>query len=150
MYSVNKHDIIFRDLNFRIDLSNFDVILLCYEADTLAARSDAEGQPWHRLLSRYFEPQISFPPTFKYMSTPISLTKKQRAPALCNSILNSGNEVYAHAYGRTELLYSDHRPVYTTFELRVKAAVPKQAKFHYAGYEDPSATVKWKYEGVLL
>jgi phosphatidylinositol-bisphosphatase len=168
-YSVNKHDvkILFGDLNFRIDLSNFDVRRLCHDGDMQSLLQHDQMlkiQPQHRLLSRYFEPRITFPPTYKYdVNTQIfDSSKKQRAPAWCDRILYSGTEVYAHAYGRTELLYSDHRPVYATFELRVKAALPRRQSMiemddyspkknrfatfsgsrpmvDYAGFEDPSA-----------
>jgi len=127
-YTVDDHNvkILVGDLNFRIALSNFDVRRLV-AAGNIASLLQHDQllmvKARHPLLSRYNEPQITFLPTYKYDvgTHGYDSSRKQRAPAWCDRILFSGSQIYAHCYNRVELLTSDHRPVFATFELRVKA-----------------------------
>lgn len=127
-YTVDDHNvkILVGDLNFRIGLSNFDVRRLVAARNLQALLQHDQllnVKPRHPLLSRYTEPQITFLPTYKYdvNTHDYDSSRKQRSPAWCDRILYSGSQIFAHCYNRVELLHSDHRPVYATFEIKVKA-----------------------------
>jgi phosphatidylinositol-bisphosphatase len=128
LYTVDNHHvkILVGDLNFRIALSNLEVRRLIQERNLGALMTHDQLKTvmkTHPLLRRYTEPPITFLPTYKYdfNTQNYDSSKKQRTPAWCDRVLYSGGQVFAHAYGRTESLYSDHRPVYATFEIRVRA-----------------------------
>jgi phosphatidylinositol-bisphosphatase len=128
-FTVDDHNvkILVGDLNFRVDLSNFDARRLVAEQNLQGLLENDQllkvRRSRHPLLSRYVEPEITFMPTYKYdVSTHnYDSSRKQRTPSWCDRILYSGTHITSRAYDRVELLHSDHRPVYATFDIRVKA-----------------------------
>lgn len=127
-YTVNEHNvkILTGDLNFRIALSNFDVRRLSAENNLQVLLQHDQllmVKPRHPLLSRYSEPEIKFLPTYKYdLNThDYDSSRKQRTPSWCDRILYSGSQITPLQYNRVELTYSDHRPVFATFEVSVKS-----------------------------
>lgn len=127
IYRVNDHNVKFLigDLNYRINLSNFEVRRLIQENDMQSLLQNDQllmVQPRDSVLKKYIEPPITFLPTYKYdvNTQTFDSSKKARTPGWCDRILYSGSQVYVHSYNRVELLHSDHRPVYATYEIRVK------------------------------
>jgi phosphatidylinositol-bisphosphatase len=128
-FTVDDHNvkILVGDLNFRLDVSNFDARRLVAEQNLKALLENDQllkvKKSRHHLLSRYIEPEITFMPTYKYdFSTHnYDSSRKQRTPSWCDRILYSGTDITSRAYDRVELLHSDHRPVYAIFDIRVRA-----------------------------
>ncbi|WVF66286.1 hypothetical protein IAT40_001026 [Kwoniella sp. CBS 6097] len=120
------------DLNYRIDLPDNDVKKLVEEKkwdDMLAKdqlRSDIVSE-----LTGFSEPDIGFPPTFKYVhgSTTHDL---RRAPAYTDRIIyNFPSNPYTASttfdlkcdeYTSHDILWSDHRPVTASYSAQVRIA----------------------------
>ncbi|XP_060193062.1 type IV inositol polyphosphate 5-phosphatase 7-like [Lycium barbarum] len=75
------------------------------------------------------EGNIEFAPTYKYSSPncnrysgglPSRAGEKQRTPAWCDRILWYGKGVKQHSYFRSEIKFSDHRPVSALFSALVE------------------------------
>jgi hypothetical protein len=60
----------------------------------------------------YSEARITFPPTYK--------SEKARIPAWCDRVLRKGDNIRQIHYDAAPLKFSDHRPVYATFQLMVR------------------------------
>ncbi|KAI8839540.1 Endonuclease/exonuclease/phosphatase [Chytriomyces cf. hyalinus JEL632] len=116
------------DLNYRIDMDRDRVM------------SHIKMQNWGELLAKdqltdqftanaqfglrgFSEGRIQFAPTFKYdlNSTTYDTSEKKRVPAWCDRILWKGRHITQLDYSRAECNISDHRPVSSTFRVRVKA-----------------------------
>ena len=85
----------------------------------------------------YSEAKIQFPPTYKASglmraTENANITKynngtdeydtseKVRIPAYCDRIVSKGDNLRQTSYGAAPLRFSDHRPVYATFQCAVK------------------------------
>ncbi|KAI0498509.1 hypothetical protein KFK09_019397 [Dendrobium nobile] len=118
------------DLNYRIALS--------YQS----TKALIEMQNWKLLLEKdqlrieqrsgrvfvgWNEGRIYFPPTYKfstnsdrYSSYDIHPKAKRRTPAWCDRILWYGRGLRQLSYVRGDSRFSDHRPVYSTFDAEVE------------------------------
>ena len=124
-YRVDDHDvkILCGDLNFRIALSNQQVRYLVargeygelFKAEQLSQARKAE-------LRSFKECEINFPPTYKYDvgTDNYDTSKKQRTPAWCDRVLFRGDCIEPLAYNYLNLRYSDHKPVFAEFRVKVK------------------------------
>eukprot|EP01129_Flabellula_baltica_P006797 TRINITY_DN2586_c0_g1_i1.p1 TRINITY_DN2586_c0_g1~~TRINITY_DN2586_c0_g1_i1.p1 ORF type:complete len:952 (+),score=154.71 TRINITY_DN2586_c0_g1_i1:100-2856(+) len=125
------HDYIFwfGDFNFRLQGINRD------EAD-----QHLNDQNWKRLrsfdelrihkhenhdiLSKFTEGKLTFPPTYKYDIgyNRYDTSEKRRVPAWCDRIIykeKGSHYIHQTLYTRGETTMSDHRPVYSTFEIEI-------------------------------
>lgn len=127
--TVEGHDFIVwgGDLNYRIALPDTEVHTLVEAQDfaTLAAADELKlAQSSGEALADYAEGALGFAPTYKYDagSTQYDTSSKRRAPAWTDRILwRRSDKVECVAYGRHELLDSDHRPVSGMLRLGVAA-----------------------------
>lgn len=119
------------DLNYRIDAMSRDTIVSSIKQQSFAKALERDQlllsknkYPGFRLRS-FNEGQISFAPTYKYDvgSDNYDTSEKRRAPAWCDRILYRG-EVRQLEYRRHEVRTSDHRPVSSRFEIKVKTIRP--------------------------
>eukprot|EP00658_Telonema_sp_P-2_P005005 TRINITY_DN11875_c0_g8_i1.p1 TRINITY_DN11875_c0_g8~~TRINITY_DN11875_c0_g8_i1.p1 ORF type:complete len:705 (-),score=167.47 TRINITY_DN11875_c0_g8_i1:171-2285(-) len=131
---MDDHDHVFwfGDLNYRVDLPNDKVRQLCvsqswdklYQHDQLQ-----QVQQDGSAFSKFDEAPIAFAPTYKYDhgTATYDSSKKKRAPAYCDRVLwRKSDAIRPRAYGRAELLQSDHRPVHADLELDVRIVVQQQ------------------------
>ncbi|CAH1431169.1 unnamed protein product [Lactuca virosa] len=122
------HDrvVLLGDLNYRISL---------LEKET---RSLVNKKAWNRLLEHdqlrmelmdgqfraWHEGTIDFAPTYKYLPNSDEYFGKndetKRAPAWCDRIIWTGDELKQILYARDESKLSDHRPVKAIFSTQVK------------------------------
>lgn len=137
--TVDEHDFVVwgGDLNYRIVLPDVEVHTLVEAQDfaSLAAADELKlAQSAGTALADYVEGALSFAPTYKYDagSTQYDTSSKRRAPAWTDRVLWRRNDkVQCIAYGRHELLDSDHRPVSAVLRLSVAAtAKPASAGTH--------------------
>ena len=64
------------------------------------------------------EPSITFPPTYKYAKNSNNYNLLKREPAWTDRILfKENNLIKALLYDRLEINYSDHKPVFSIFEI---------------------------------
>ena len=64
------------------------------------------------------EPTITFPPTYKYAKNSNNYNLLKREPAWTDRILfKENNLIKALLYDRLEINYSDHKPVFSIFEI---------------------------------
>jgi inositol-1,4,5-trisphosphate 5-phosphatase len=70
----------------------------------------------------YSEARITFPPTYKYdlNSDQYDTSEKARIPAWCDRVLRKGDNIRQIHYNDAPLRFSDHRPVYATFQVLVQ------------------------------
>ncbi|KAL8995694.1 MAG: hypothetical protein Q9169_004627 [Polycauliona sp. 2 TL-2023] len=70
----------------------------------------------------YSESQITFMPTYKYDNgtDEYDTSEKARIPAWCDRILRKGNNLKQVDYATAPLRFSDHRPVYATFQCTIQ------------------------------
>lgn len=70
----------------------------------------------------YSEARITFPPTYKYdlNSNQYDTSEKARIPAWCDRVLRKGDNIRQIHYDAAPLRFSDHRPVYATFQVLVQ------------------------------
>lgn len=123
--SIFEHDLIFwyGDLNYRIDSLSTEKIIKnittnnfksCLEHDQLIKARNKEG-----VLSDFFEGEIDFLPTFKYLIGS-NQHNVRRDPAWCDRILWRGSS-YLNRYGSCDgIQVSDHKPVFAEFTLVLK------------------------------
>ena len=143
--TIDNHDLvlIFGDLNYRICLhnevvrpaiaaGNFDQLK---EQDELiqSFQTFSSSLDQHNKLFRDFtEGVIHFPPTYKYDkdSQNFDTSKKQRVPSWCDRILykNHGRITLREMDSVQDVTFSDHRPVYATFELVTHRISREKAK----------------------
>ncbi|VVT46486.1 uncharacterized protein SAPINGB_P001237 [Magnusiomyces paraingens] len=70
----------------------------------------------------YNEMQINFPPTYKFDndSNEYDTSEKMRTPSWTDRILSRGTNLHQTSYGCVpKIMFSDHRPVYATFNATV-------------------------------
>ncbi|KAL9109256.1 MAG: hypothetical protein Q9227_006011 [Pyrenula ochraceoflavens] len=69
----------------------------------------------------YSESRITFDPTYKYDlgTDEYDTSEKSRIPAWCDRILRKGTNLKQIEYNAAPLRFSDHRPVYATFECTI-------------------------------
>lgn len=115
------------DLNFRINLNNEQAKLLIqegkfnklFEFDQLNKQmANGESFPF------FDEMEIKFPPTYKFDNgtKTYDTSEKQRIPAWTDRILNlSRNKIFKQLIYNSypDLTFSDHRPVYSIFKIKI-------------------------------
>jgi len=76
----------------------------------------------------YSEARITFLPTYKYdlNSDQYDTSEKARIPAWCDRVLRKGNNIRQVHYDAAPLRFSDHRPVYATFQVLVQSIDEKK------------------------
>ncbi|TKY51457.1 Type IV inositol polyphosphate 5-phosphatase 3 [Spatholobus suberectus] len=121
------------DLNYRINLS--------YEK----TRDLISKKQWSQLIEKdqltkelekgvfdgWSEGTLNFPPTYKYETNSEKYYGEdpkvgRRTPAWCDRILSYGMGMRLLSYGRTELKFSDHRPVTATYMAEVEVFSPRK------------------------
>lgn len=121
---IRDHDVVvwMGDFNYRILMSNDEVRKMIvtqefpklFEKDQLNQQMIAgEAFPY------YHEMEVKFPPTYKFDpgTKTYDTSEKMRIPAWTDRILSRGTNLRQLTYGCAEnILFSDHRPVYATFQ----------------------------------
>ncbi|XP_061345145.1 type IV inositol polyphosphate 5-phosphatase 3 isoform X2 [Gastrolobium bilobum] len=121
------------DLNYRINLS--------YEK----TRDLISKKQWFKLVKEdqlmkelqkgvfdgWSEGMLNFPPTYKYETNSEKYYGEdpkvgRRTPAWCDRILSYGKGMRLLSYRRTELKFSDHRPVTATYMAEVEVFSPRK------------------------
>ncbi|KAL5195345.1 Type IV inositol polyphosphate 5-phosphatase 3 [Glycine soja] len=121
------------DLNYRINLS--------YEK----TRDFISKKQWSKLIEKdqltkelekgvfdgWSEGKLNFPPTYKYEINSEKYYGEdpkvgRRTPSWCDRILSYGTGMRLLRYGRTELRFSDHRPVTATYMAEVEVFSPRK------------------------
>ncbi|KAL5121928.1 Inositol-1,4,5-trisphosphate 5-phosphatase 1 [Pleosporales sp. CAS-2024a] len=125
--SIEDHDTVIwlGDFNYRIGLSNEKVQRLCHvnDLETLYENDQLNLQMVAGLTFPYYsEARITFPPTYKYdlNSDTYDTSEKARIPAWCDRVLRKGDNIRQIHYDAAPLRFSDHRPVYATFQILVQ------------------------------
>jgi endonuclease/exonuclease/phosphatase family metal-dependent hydrolase len=131
--SIEDHDTVIwlGDFNYRIGLNNEKVQRLCHVGDleTLYDNDQLNLQMVAGLTFPYYsEARITFPPTYKYdlNSNQYDTSEKARIPAWCDRVLRKGDNIRQIHYNDAPLRFSDHRPVYATFQLLVQRVDEKK------------------------
>ncbi|KAH7391763.1 SacI homology domain-containing protein [Pyrenochaeta sp. MPI-SDFR-AT-0127] len=131
--SIEDHDTVIwlGDFNYRIGLSNDKVQRLCHVGDleTLYDNDQLNLQMVAGLTFPYYsEARITFPPTYKYdlNSDQFDTSEKARIPAWCDRVLRKGDNIRQIHYDSAPLRFSDHRPVYATFQVLVQRVDEKK------------------------
>lgn len=123
----NESCILNGDLNYRIDAMSRDSIVNAARQQAYAKLLERDqlllsrrNKPGFRLRN-FHEGQIAFAPTYKYDigTDTYDTSEKRRSPAWCDRILYRG-KVRQLEYRRHEVRVSDHRPVSSAFEMRIK------------------------------
>ncbi|KAF2854632.1 hypothetical protein T440DRAFT_464773 [Plenodomus tracheiphilus IPT5] len=131
--SIDDHDTVIwlGDFNYRIGLSNDKVQRLCHVGDleTLYDNDQLNLQMVAGLTFPYYsEARITFPPTYKYdlNSNHYDTSEKARIPAWCDRVLRKGDNIRQIHYDAAPLRFSDHRPVYATFQVLIQRVDEKK------------------------
>ncbi|KAL8991409.1 MAG: hypothetical protein Q9177_000157 [Variospora cf. flavescens] len=121
--SVDDHDAIIwlGDMNYRIGLSDDKArrLIKMNDLESLYANDQLNLQMIAgHVFPYYSEAQITFLPTYKYKNgtDEYDTSEKARIPAWCDRILRKGSNLKQIDYATAPLRFSDHRPVYATFE----------------------------------
>ncbi|KAG7007150.1 inositol-1,4,5-trisphosphate 5-phosphatase 1 [Physcia stellaris] len=124
--SIEDHDTIIwlGDFNYRIGLSDDKVRRLIQAGDleTLYANDQLNLQMVAgRTFPFYSEARITFLPTYKYNNgtDQYDTSEKARIPAWCDRVLRKGSNLRQINYTTAPLRFSDHRPVYATFQCTI-------------------------------
>ncbi|CAI0557166.1 unnamed protein product, partial [Linum tenue] len=134
--SINDHErvIWLGDLNYRINLS-YDRTreLIARKEWSKLAEYDQLTKELRkgRAFDGWREGKLGFPPTYKYELNSDRYygedpKARRRTPAWCDRILSHGKGFRLLNYRRTELKFSDHRPVTATFMVEVEVFCPKK------------------------
>ncbi|CAL1410044.1 unnamed protein product [Linum trigynum] len=122
------------DLNYRINLS-YDRTreLIARKEWSKLAEYDQLTKELRkgRAFDGWREGKLAFPPTYKYELNSDRYYGEdpkagRRTPAWCDRILSHGKGFRLLNYRRTELKFSDHRPVTATFMVEVEVFCPKK------------------------
>ncbi|KAJ4864163.1 sacI homology domain-containing protein [Trichoderma breve] len=123
---IEDHDAIIwlGDFNYRIGLSSEVVRGLVKKRDlqTMYENDQLNLQMVAGLAFQFYsEARISFMPTYRFdIGTEVyDTSEKARIPAWTDRVLRKGAILRQTAYDSAPLLFSDHRPVYATFDCRV-------------------------------
>ncbi|QDS67482.1 hypothetical protein FKW77_001067 [Venturia effusa] len=127
--SINDHDSViwFGDFNYRIGLGNEKVRAYIDrgDLDTLFDNDQLYIQRTrsniHNVFDHYDEAKITFLPTYKFDlgSDTYDTSDKGRIPAWTDRVLRKGSNLRQINYNSAPLRFSDHRPVYATFQCDV-------------------------------
>ncbi|KAK5987598.1 Inositol-1,4,5-trisphosphate 5-phosphatase 1 [Cladobotryum mycophilum] len=122
---IEDHDAIIwlGDFNYRIGLSSEAVQSLLKRRDlqTLYENDQLNLQMVAGLAFQFYsEARIGFMPTYKFDigTDTYDTSEKARIPAWTDRVLRKGAILRQTAYDSAPLMFSDHRPVYATFECR--------------------------------
>ncbi|KAF2649471.1 hypothetical protein K491DRAFT_698059 [Lophiostoma macrostomum CBS 122681] len=131
--SIEDHDTVIwlGDFNYRIGLSREKVDRLCHVGDieTLYDNDQLNVNMVAGLTFPYYsEARITFMPTYKYdLGTDIyDTSEKARIPAWCDRVLRKGDNIRQINYDAAPLKFSDHRPVYATFQCLISKVDEKK------------------------
>ncbi|KAF2474766.1 uncharacterized protein BDR25DRAFT_280286 [Lindgomyces ingoldianus] len=131
--SIEDHDTVvwLGDFNYRIGLSNEKVQRLCHVGDleTLYENDQLNLQMVAGLTFPYYsEARITFLPTYKYDlgTDTYDTSEKARIPAWCDRVLRKGDNIRQINYDAAPLKFSDHRPVYATFQCLISKVDEKK------------------------
>ncbi|KAL8895651.1 MAG: hypothetical protein Q9207_008078 [Kuettlingeria erythrocarpa] len=120
--TIDDHDAIIwlGDMNYRIGLSDDKVRRLIKMSDLESLYAN-DQMIAGRAFPFYSEARITFLPTYKYNNgtDEYDTSEKSRIPAWCDRILRKGSILKQIDYASAPLRFSDHRPVYATFECTV-------------------------------
>ncbi|KAJ9554059.1 hypothetical protein OSB04_018104 [Centaurea solstitialis] len=146
------HDrvVVFGDLNYRISLPEKETRSLVdrfdwkklLEYDQLRTElMDGQFEAWH-------EGPINFPPTYKYLPNSdeyfVKNQEMKRAPAWCDRIIWSGEELKQILYTRSESKLSDHRPVKAIFSTQVEVSRLACGNFYFSdGFDQISTSLEF-------
>ena len=124
--SIEDHDAIIwaGDFNYRIGLSDDKVRRFANagDLDTLYQNDQLNLQMVAgRTFPYYSESRIPFMPTYRYDNgTDVyDTSEKARIPAWCDRVLKKGDILKQIDYATAPLRFSDHRPVYATFQCTI-------------------------------
>jgi endonuclease/exonuclease/phosphatase family metal-dependent hydrolase len=127
--TIDDHESVFwfGDFNYRIGLGNDKVRMLIDhgDLDTLLENDQLYIQRTRSSVSNVFdhydEAKITFLPTYKFDlgTDTYDTSEKGRIPAWTDRVLKKGNNIRQISYNSAPLRFSDHRPVYATFEVDV-------------------------------
>ncbi|ORY00017.1 SacI homology domain-domain-containing protein [Clohesyomyces aquaticus] len=131
--SIEDHDTVIwlGDFNYRIGLSNDKVQKLCHVGDleTLYENDQLNLQMVAGLTFPFYsEARITFMPTYKYDlgTDTYDTSEKARIPAWCDRVLRKGDNIRQINYDAAPLKFSDHRPVYATFQCLINKVDEKK------------------------
>ena len=124
--SIEDHDgiIWLGDFNYRIGLDD-DRVRQLIEVDNLGELYQNDQLNLQMVAGRvfpfYLESRIKFLPTYKYNNgTDVyDTSEKARIPAWTDRILRKGENLQQVDYNTAPLRFSDHRPVYATFNCAI-------------------------------
>ncbi|KAI9826467.1 MAG: hypothetical protein M1819_007360 [Sarea resinae] len=126
--SIEDHDTIIwlGDFNYRIGLSDEKVrrLIQVGDLDTLYENDQLNLQMVAGLTFPFYsEAKIGFNPTYKYDNGTdnYDTSEKARIPAWCDRILRKGDNLRQINYNAAPLRFSDHRPIYATFQCTISA-----------------------------
>lgn len=129
--SIEDHNTIiwFGDFNYRIGINNERARQLIDKRDLeqLYENDQLNLQMVHgRTFPYYSEQMPRFMPTYKYnLGTDVyDSSEKARIPAWCDRILTKGDNLRQTHYDAAPLKFSDHRPVWGSFQCRVDVVDP--------------------------
>lgn len=126
---ISHHDAIFwlGDLNYRLSLpneevrreisdqkDNFPESLLMHDQLTQEINAGV-------VFKDFKEPTVKFPPTYKYDhgTNNYDTSEKARTPSWTDRIVYKGNNLRPLAYSDSQLIASDHKPVYAAYRAQV-------------------------------
>ncbi|KAK3942740.1 SacI homology domain-containing protein [Diplogelasinospora grovesii] len=123
---IDDHDSViwFGDFNYRIGLGLEEAkeCVRQHDLEGLYANDQLNLQMVAGLAFRFYsEARITFMPTYKFDigSDEYDSSEKARIPAWTDRILRKGTNLRQLCYNSAPLRFSDHRPVYATFECTV-------------------------------
>ncbi|ODQ68625.1 hypothetical protein NADFUDRAFT_4149, partial [Nadsonia fulvescens var. elongata DSM 6958] len=124
--TIKDHDTVIwlGDFNYRVDLPNEQVRKIVPEGD-FGALFEYDQLNLQMVSGNTFpfynEMQIKFPPTYKFDNgTDIyDTSEKARTPSWTDRILSRGTNLRQLSYGSAPLMFSDHRPVFATFDASI-------------------------------
>ncbi|KOS21194.1 Inositol-1 [Escovopsis weberi] len=148
-YATIHHDAIIwlGDFNYRIGLSSEVVQTLLRKGDLqkLYENDQLNLQMVAGLAFQFYsEARIGFMPTYKFDlgSDTYDSSEKARIPAWTDRVLRKGAILRQTAYDSAPLRFSDHRPVYATFDCKVSLVdKPKREAISKELYERRKAEI---------
>ncbi|PNY09997.1 type I inositol 145-trisphosphate 5-phosphatase 1-like protein [Trifolium pratense] len=101
------------------------------EADEIKRNADLVKELEKGVFNGWSEGKLNFPPTYKYEINSDKYIGEdpkvvRRTPAWCDRILLYGNGMKLLSYRRSELKFSDHRPVTATYLAEVEVFDPRK------------------------